>query len=113
MTETSNQTPHSAESGAIWREAFDDLKAELAVAQDERPQRGNFPQGGELGWVRHERQVMTDLVNTLRARRGVGPVSMDAVKSKEQLAVGHIDYTTKWAIGCADLVTTDRPEDPR
>lgn len=62
---------------------------------------------GELGWVLHERQVMTDAVNRLRAHAGKSPVHIDAVKRVDQSATGHSDYVLQYALGCADLVLAD------
>lgn len=86
-----------------WRSAFDDLLATLRGEQKFRNERGEWIDG-ELQWMRLEREAMVDRVNVLRARRGATPVALDAVCAKEQLASGHIDYTTKFALGCADLV---------
>lgn len=96
---------------ADWHDIYIDLKEALATAQLDRRLRDEMV-GGEPAWVLHERQAMTDRVNALRARRGVGPVSMTAVEAKERLACGHSDYTTKWAIGCADLVTDEPVSTP-
>jgi hypothetical protein len=62
---------------------------------------------GELGWVLHERQIMTDAVNRLRARTEKGPIHIDTVKRVDQSATGHSDYVLKYALGCADLVLAD------
>jgi hypothetical protein len=43
-------------------------------------------------------------VNRIRALRDKNPISMYDVRRVEQSAAGHIDYTQKYAIGCADLV---------
>lgn len=92
---------------ASWRAAFNDLLETLVAAQGERHKRQDWveqPGYREIGWAVHERQVMTDRVNLLRSRAGLAPVPMTAIAIKENLAMGHIDYTKKWALGCADLV---------
>jgi hypothetical protein len=93
-----------------WREAYDDLHETLMAAQAERGQRREWRADGEIGCARYEREVMADRVNLLRARRGLGPVSIEEIGRKERLAIGHVDYTSKFAIGCADLAT-DREQE--
>jgi hypothetical protein len=90
-----------------WRAAFEDLQETLATAQQDRHRRQEWveePDGREIGWVVYERQVMTDRVNLLRSREGLPPIPMADVAAKEHMAQGHIDYTRKWALYCADLV---------
>jgi hypothetical protein len=55
-------------------------------------------------WILFEREAMTDAVNLERSRLGKSPVSIHDVEMKEQNAVGHSDYTEKFALGCAELV---------
>lgn len=101
------QSTEKGYTATDWRWAFEDLQETLAAAQQERHLRQDWveqPGQREIGWVVHERQVMTARVNLLRSRLGLPPVPMTAVAIKENLAEGHIDYTKKWAIGCADLV---------
>ena len=64
--------------------------------------------GRGLAWVEQERGVMCDAVNRHRARLGKKPVTMDDVEAVEQLAVGHVDYGTKFALYCTELVQ-ERP----
>lgn len=93
-----------------WRPAYDDLRDVLVAEQEKRNQRRGFI-GHEPEWVQVERLAMLDRVNLLRSRRGYGPVSLDDVTAKENQACGHSDYTTKYAIGCADLVVEPRPDE--
>src|SRR5205085_8800919 len=86
-----------------WRRALDHLRARLVAAQALRGRRNEIVDG-EVQWATYEREVMCHEVNKLRARRGLAPVSIDDVRAKEDLACGHVDYTVKYAIGCADLV---------
>lgn len=94
-----------------WSQDLDSLRATLSRAQRERPQRREFIPieggGSELGWVLHEREQMLLAVNTLRAASGKEPVSIEDLLAVESRACGHVDYTTKFAIGCADLVATE------
>lgn len=91
-----------------WRAAYDSLLEVLQAAQQERGRRGEFVPGPdgreELAWVIYERQRMLDAVNELRAKAASSPVTLDAVIRAETTACGHSDYTSKFAIACADLV---------
>ena len=87
------------------RKAFFTLKDTLQVATGERSKRDEFdPESGELGWVIFEREQMHEAVNKLRARSGLGPISIDSVERAEVSASGHVDYVEKYALNCADLV---------
>ena len=87
---------------------YDDLHAVLVAAQGERSRRREVRPGDtEPGWVLHERDVMHDRVNALRARMHRDPVSSDAIRLAEQSACGHSDYTHKFALRCAFLVEGD------
>lgn len=61
----------------------------------------------ELGWVLYEREQVLAAVNALRADAGKAPVSSDQLRAAETRACGHVDYTSKFAIGCADLVAAE------
>lgn len=54
-------------------------------------------------FVPHEQQGMTNAVNQARTARGLPPVTLEDVQRVEQQAVGHIDYTAKFALYCAEL----------
>ena len=86
------------------RTLIDTLKAALAQAITERPQRRDFV-NGELAWITYEREVMHQETNRQRAKRGRGPVSLADIRRVESTSEGHIDYVSKFAIGCAELVT--------
>jgi len=72
----------------------------LVEAQKLRPEKSQWL-NGELEWVIYERQVMLEAVNTARFNRGLSPLTN--VDSAERCAVGHIDYTRKFALYCAEL----------
>ncbi|KXO92955.1 Uncharacterised protein (plasmid) [Tsukamurella tyrosinosolvens] len=76
-----------------------------AEHRDERQQRLS---SGELAWAAHERDFMRDLVNAARADRGAGPVDVARIEAVEQLAAGHSNYTSKFAMYCAELVFGER-----
>lgn len=63
----------------------------------------------EPAWVRAERRAMWIVVDELRRARGLPSVSLDDVWRAETLACGHIDYLTKYAMHCADLVLDAGP----
>lgn len=87
-----------------FRRDLHELKGALLDAAAERDQRDHFDIAtGELGWVLHERNVMLDATNRLRASRGLLPVDEGSILPIETRATGHIDYVQKFAIGCAEL----------
>lgn len=86
--------------------ATDVLRATLAAAQEERPQRPDLvdgPDGPECEWAAYERNRMRETVNAIRAERGLPPVPVEDVVRVERLAVGHSDYSRKFAYYCAEL----------
>jgi hypothetical protein len=102
-----------ANEARLWRQDYEQLKRVLMQAQDERPKRADLVlisngSSGDtepvMGWVIHEWETMLTEVNRIRALRDKNPISMYDVRRVEQSAAGHIDYTQKYAIGCADLV---------
>jgi len=72
----------------------------LIEAQKLRPQKSRWI-GTELEWVIYERKVMLDAVNAERFRRGLPPVT--DIGAAERCAMGHIDYTEKFALYCAEI----------
>lgn len=98
-------------STRTWSQDLESLRATLTRAQEERSQRQKFVQlengSTELGWVMYEREQMLTAVNALRSAAGRPPVSVDALEAAETRACGHVDYTSKFAIGCADLVAAE------
>lgn len=95
-----------------FRQDLHELKVALLTAAAARNQRDHFDTAtGELGWVIHERHVMLDATNRLRASRGLLPIDEDAIIRIETSASGHIDYVQKFAIGCAELAG-ERPHRP-
>ena len=88
----------------LFRSALDQLKTAFARAAEERDLRPDFdPVTQELGWVLFEREVMTATTNRIRAERGLSAVEPEAVLRAEWGASGHIDYASKYALGCAEL----------
>lgn len=86
--------------------ATDCLRATLATAQEERhrhPDLVDGPDGPECEWAAYERARMHETVNAIRAERGLPAVSVDDVVRVERLAVGHSDYSLKFAFYCAEL----------
>lgn len=88
----------------------------LVVAQDHRKERqdmvpSNNPREKypEIGWVVYERQVMFDAVNTERTNRGLEPIGIEEVARVETTATGHVDYTRKFALYCAELAVSNVP----
>jgi len=72
----------------------------LSNVQKLRPQKSKWA-GSELQWVIDERKTMLDAVNSERFRRGL-PAVIDIGKA-ERSAMGHVDYTQKFALYCAEM----------
>lgn len=70
----------------------------LAILTAEQEKRGD-----DLSWISRELQVMLDAINTERTRRHLSPVTMETLQRRERLAQGHIDYSRKVALYCAEL----------
>ncbi|MFK0182094.1 hypothetical protein ACIQVR_39790 [Streptomyces xanthochromogenes] len=86
--------------------ATDVLRATLTAAQEERPQRPDLvdgPDGPECEWTAYERTRMHETVNAIRTERGLPPVPIGDIVRVERLAVGHSDYSSKFAFYCAEL----------
>lgn len=86
--------------------ATDVLRATLAAAQEERHLRPDLvdgPDGHECAWAAYERARMRETVNAIRAERGLPAVPVEDIARVEQLAVGHSDYSLKFAYYCAEL----------
>jgi hypothetical protein len=84
---------------------------QLADAQKKRAERRQwvpsteFPDGrDEPGWVQFERHLMFGLVNRERSARRLPPMDIGAFIAKaEDPAVGHSDYTHKFALYSTEL----------
>jgi hypothetical protein len=90
----------------VTRPMYDRMHAVLTAAQTERPQRQDLL-GDEPGWVRYERDVMWREVNAARAEAGLPAALLGDLIRAEQQAVGHSDYTSKYALYCAELATKE------
>lgn len=76
---------------------FLELLRVLEAAQKER--------GSDLSWIVYERRMMWQAVNRLRHDRGRPALAVEDVERAERMAVGHTDYSRKFALYCAELVT--------
>lgn len=81
---------------------YDRMYAALTAAQAERPKRQDLV-GDEPAWVRYERDTMWAEVNAARAEAGLPAALLGDLIRAEQQAVGHSDYTSKYALYCAEL----------
>lgn len=79
----------------------------LRKAQAERSNRQRFGPTGELEWVVFERETMFMAVHAKRAKMGKRPIGIDMIKRAERSASGHADYSSKFALYCAELAWGD------
>ncbi len=88
---------------------LDDFKSILQSAQYQRDNRDALVDDPltnrrVFAWVLFERTVMRNTINAHRAIvRGVCPVPMSHVIRAESNALGHSDYTSKFALYCVEL----------
>jgi len=75
----------------------------LAEQQEYRSLR-NEDIDGELGWIIAERLAMFAEVNRLLSTRGLPTIQLSELCRAELRAVGHSDYSEKFALYCAELV---------
>ena len=81
-----------------------------------RKERGGFGHDEtgkpELEWITKEREFMLQQVNIERAGLHKNKKSMADIRRVETMAMGHSDYTRKFAIYCAELVLFDEEPQP-
>lgn len=82
----------------------------LIRAAKSRPERGGWVDDlcepwprQQPQWVLYERQQMLEAVNVERLTRGLESASESDVKRVEQMAEGHTDYGSKFALYCTEL----------
>lgn len=88
------------------RDLAGDFREILAAAQEKRGDRPDLVTADgrlECAWAAYERSVMHEAVNRVRADTGLTPLPIEAVTRVENLAVGHSDYSRKFAFYCAEL----------
>lgn len=73
----------------------DILLRKLAKASEERSKRED--------WILFERQTMLDGVNAARSEIRLDPITIGEIERVERLACGHSDYSSKFALYCAEL----------
>lgn len=72
----------------------------LAVLTAQQSKRNSYDLEG---WIAAERQVMLDATNAWRAKLGAPTVVESDIRRVEQWACGHSDYSSKFALYCAEL----------
>lgn len=80
----------------------------LNEAQNSRSKLSEI-QDGEPAWAKFERQTMMNLVNLMRAERGLPKVSLQEIERVERTAAGHVDYSSKFALYCAEIAIGETP----
>lgn len=75
----------------------------LVEAQRLRSQKSKMI-GDEPEWMIYEREAMLKAVNAVRLQKNLLiEATMADVKRAERCAVGHVDYSRKFALYCAEL----------
>ena len=86
----------------MFRQLIDQMLRVLSEAQKLRSQKSEWI-GDELEWVIYEREVMLKAINAVRLQRGRPGVTIHEVMRMENCAVGHVDYSRKFALYAAEL----------
>ena len=80
------------------RDRFLALLSEAQCSRNEHPD-----------WVLRERRLMRDLVNIERLCEHLPALPITAVERVETMAEGHSDYSSKFALYCAELALGIKP----
>ena len=65
--------------------------------------------GGGIAWVVNERMAVWEASKTAAMRLGVTPLHLHDIVAAENAAIGHTDYTAKFALGVAEALMNSRP----
>jgi hypothetical protein len=65
-----------------------------------------------LEWIEAERDVMLDAVNRERIAAHLEPVTMADIQRVETWACGHSDYSSKFALYCAEIALGVKEQQP-
>lgn len=79
----------------------------LSAEQKHRETRNKII-NGESEWVVAERQFMIDLTQKTRKEIGFEPVEESLILRAEREACGHSDYSSKFALYCAEIALTGK-----
>ena len=86
----------------MFQKLIGDFLRVLNDAQKHRPEKLKRI-GDEVEWVIYERKVMLQAVNAVRLQRKRPQISVEELHRVEEMAVGHVDYSQKFALYCAQL----------
>lgn len=65
--------------------------------------------GREVGiWIEKQRLAVWTAARDYAQQHGRPVPTLEQIKAKEQLALGHTDYGAKWAFGVAELMAAER-----
>jgi uncharacterized protein YkuJ len=77
---------------------------QAAKDRDKRPDFVTKDGRTEPAWVAYEREMMHEAVTKERAKLGKGPIALKKIERVERMALGHVDYSAKFSLYCAELV---------
>ncbi len=89
----------------------DEMLQVLSAAQKERSKRLNMVEivnawghkENVCAWAVYEMNTMLTEVNKRRSSRRLSPISLNDIQKVESSACGHSDYSSKFALYCAEL----------
>jgi hypothetical protein len=59
---------------------------------------------GTTKWIDKEHEAMLNEVNRHLTERGRPVIALEELRKAEQLALGHSDYSSKFALYCAEII---------
>jgi hypothetical protein len=66
----------------------------------------------DASWIERVQRAMLAAVNGVRAGRGVDLVALADIARVERSAIGHSDYSHKFALHCAELAWRSDDDEP-
>jgi hypothetical protein len=81
----------------------------LSELGEQQRRRADYP---DCAWIDAEIDVMHRAVNRRRSERGLPDLDRATVVRVEQWACGHSDYSSKFALYCAELALDCGPSTP-
>jgi hypothetical protein len=86
-----------------YKPVYEAIRSKLAIETEHRSGRSVET------WILAERECVMREVNYQRQLLGYAPIETAVVERAERMAIGHVDYVSKYAHAAADLVFRKEP----
>jgi hypothetical protein len=90
---------------------YNTFRKYLANLQKERDKR-QYIVNEETAWITYERMGMVNAVQNERLKRKLPPVPEELILKAEREALGHSDYSSKFALYCTEITETGTLKGP-